>query len=340
MKNIFLILVSVVTVTFICQYKGDVWEEKLRLALYKLNNDSIPNYTKVLVDAKGIPYVRYKELNGIHPGDEYNPTVVSNYAIVYFKLVEEKTDSSAIRKFKNCINWLADNIACKDSFALYEFNWRQPFYDSVGAPWTSGMTSGRAIEAFTCAYKLDHKQEYLDYASALLRGYYQPINAGGFTYKEPNGWWYEEFADSNMHTPRVLDGHIYAVSGVRKFWLLTNNDSASYIVKQGINALKEHLPFYDIGNGWSYYDAYHKTSDKTYHILLTNLMKELWEMTNDPFFKTYYQKWSIPLNRPYLFRILIEKNRSGIILFCLMVCLLYGMLFLGLKLINKKLTIK
>lgn len=340
MKYIYIIIISIATAALICQYKGDVWEENLRQALYRLSNDSIPNYAKTIVDDKGIPYIRYKEVNGIHPGDEYNPTIVSNYAIDYFKLIEEKTDTSATRKFKNCINWLADNINYKDSFALYEFNWRQPFYDSVGVPWTSGMTSGRAIEAFICAYKSDHKQEYLDHASALLRGYYQPIYAGGFTYKESNGWWYEEFADSSMHTPRILDGHIYAVAGVNKLLELTNNDSAAFIVDQGIKALKKYLPYYDIGNGWSYYDAYHKTSDKAYHTLLTNQMKELWEMTNDPFFKTYYQNWSKPLNRPYIYRILKEKNRSGIMLFCVMVCLLFAVLFWGLKLIDKKLSIK
>lgn len=338
MKKIILIVIAAATAAFICQYKGDAWEEALRQALYKLGNDSIPNYAKTFVDDKGIPYVRYEKINGIHPGDEYNPTIVSSYAIDYFKLVEEKTDTTASRKFKNCISWLAANISFKDSFALYEFNWRQPFYDSVAAPWTSGMTSGRAIEAFTCAYRSVQKQEYLDYASALLRGYYQPINAGGFTYKEPTGWWYEEFADRNMHTPRILDGHIYALTGVHKFWLLTNNDSAAFIVNQGISALKNRLPFYDIGNGWSYYDAYHKTSDKTYHILLTNQMKELWEITNDPFFKTYHQNWSKPLNRPYIYRILKEKNRSGFLLFFLLSGFIFLILYLSKYFISKTKT--
>ena len=317
-KNGLLIILSLVTASLICQYKGDVWEENVRQVLYKLTNDSIPNYAKTIVDEKGIPYIRYEEIHGIHAGDEYNPTIVSNFAIDYFKLIEEKKDTSAVYKFNNCINWLEDNITNKDSFALYEFKWRQPFYDSVGAPWTSGMTSGRAIEAFTCAYKLNQKQEYKDYASALLRGFYQRVQAGGFTYKEPDGWWYEEFADSNMHTPRVLDGHIFALSGVYQFWLLTKKDSAEYIFKQGIKALKNHLPSYNIGNGWSYYDALHTVSDKKYHTLLTSQMKELWEITKDPVFQYYYQTWEKPLVKPYVYRIIKERNRSGILLLLLM----------------------
>ena len=335
LKNILLILLSLALAAIVCQYKGDVWEEKLRQTLYALKNDSIPNYAKIIVDEKGIPYVHYVAYNEIKAGDQYNATIVGNYAIDYYKLITEKNDSTVKDKFLNCVNWLADNMTYKEHYALFEFKWRQPFYDSVGAPWTSGMTSGRAIEAFTDAYKLYHSQKYIDQAMALLRGFYQPIQSGGFTYKEPAGWWYEEFADSNMHTPRVLDGHIFAVQGVHKFWLATKNDSAAFVVQQGILSLKNNLPGYDIGNGWSYYDGYHLISDKSYHILLTGMMKELGDATHDPFFYDYYKKWNAPLIKPYIYRIIKEKNRSGLVLYFLMSTFFFALLFFGMAFIAK-----
>ncbi len=295
--------------------------------MYKVTNDSIPNYAQTLVDEKGIPYVRYAAANGVQAADEYNPTIVSNYAIDYYPLIKTGKDSAAAAKFKNCINWLAANITYKDSFALFQFNWKQPFYDSVGAPWTSGMTSGRAIEAFTLAYQSEPKEAYLNLSKALLRGFYQPIQNGGFTYKEPAGWWYEEFADSNMHTPHILDGHIFAITGVYKFGQLTKNDTAQFIFVQGIKALKSKLPFYDIGNGWSYYDAYHKVSDKQYHTLLTGQMKQLGEITEDPFFINYYHKWNTPLTRPYIYRIIKERNRSGLLLVLIMSGIIFMLLY-------------
>ena len=333
LKNILLVLLSFALAAIVCQYKGDAWEEKVRTIFYAAINDSIPNYAKIIIDEKGIPYVHYVAYNEIKTGDQYNATVVGNYAIDYYKLITEKNDSAAKVKFLHCINWLADNISYKDHYALYEFKWRQPFYDSVGTPWTSGLTSGRAIEAFTAAYKLYHTQKYLDHATALLRGFYQPIQSGGFTYKEPAGWWYEEYADTSLHTPRILDGHIYALLGVHKFWLATKNDSAAYVVQQGILSLKNNLPDYDMGNGWSYYDAYKTKSDKKYHMLLTSLMKELWEITKDPMFDEYYHKWNAPLIKPYLYRIVKEKNRSGLVLYFLMGTFFFAVLFFGTSVI-------
>lgn len=327
-KNILLAVISLTWAAVICQFRGDDWEEKLRQSLYRLTNDSIPNYAKTLVDEKGIPYVHYAGNREINPGNQYNPTIVSNYAIDYYESLVKKKDPVTEERFIHCIHWLLGNIRIKGSYALYEFNWKQPFYDSVGVPWTSGMTSGRAIEAFTAAYALYGKLEYLDAANSLLRGFYQPIRSGGFTYKEPPGWWYEEFADSNMHTPRILDGHIYALTGVYKFWQLTKKDSAWFVVQQGITTLKHNLPAYDAGNGWSYYDAYHAVSDKTYHILLTGQMKQLWEMTKDPLFADYYHAWQKPLNKPYVYRIIKEKNRSGLILYFLVSSMLFAGLYL------------
>ncbi len=336
-KNILLGIIALILTAIVCQYKGDAWENKVRFAFYVLSNDSITNFAKIIIDEKGIPYVHYLDYNGVKGSYQYNPTIISNFAIDYYKLVEEKNDSAAKDKFLNCVNWLADNLTYKDGYALYEFNWQQPTYDSVGVPWTSGMTSGRAIEAFTAAYKLYHSQKYIDQATVLLRGFYQSIQTGSFTYKEPTGWWwYEEYADSNMHTPRVLDGHIYAFLGVHKFWELTKNDSAAYVVQQGINSLKNNLPEYDKGDGWSYYDRYQRITDKKYHMLLTGLMKELGDITKDKLFYEYYHKWNAPLIKPYIYRIIKEKNRSGFVLYLLLSTFFFVVLYTGSAIISKK----
>jgi hypothetical protein len=327
-KLILLIFISFAAAAIICNYKGDAWEETVRNGLYKISNDSVPNYNKEIVDDKGIPYVYYREQNGITAGNQYNATIVCNYAIDYYKKIITTNDTVSKARFLNCINWLSNNITYKDNYALYEFNWQQPWYLAVGVPFTSGMTSGRAIEAFTDAYKLYRSAKYLEYAKCLTRGFYVPIQSGGFTYKEASGWWYEEIADKNLHTPRILDGHIFAITGVHEYWLVTKDDSAAYIIQKGIQALKHELPGYDIGNGWSYYDVYHKVSDKKYHRLLTSQMKQVWEITNDNFFHQFYNKWNAPLTKPYVARILEERNRSGIILYVLLGTIIFVLLFI------------
>lgn len=335
-KIILFVSLSLALGAVVCEYKGDLWEQKLRTAIYRLRQDTIPSYAATFTDEKGIPFVLYAESKGIKEGKAYNSTVICNYAIDYYKLIRENKDPLAREKFGHCIEWLANNISCKDNYAWFEFNWQQPFYDSVGVPWTSGMTSGRAMEAFTDAYQLYHSQIYLDLATRLLRGFYIPIQSGGFNYKESGGWWYEEYAHTGMHTPRVLDGHIYAFMGVYKFWLVTRNDSAAQVLDQGIRALKSHLPGYDKGDGWSYYDAYHKVSDEKYHKLLTSMMKDIWDITKDPFFYEYYRKWDAPLRKPYVFRIFKEKNRSGLVLYFLLSMLMLILVFSVSGLVTKK----
>ncbi len=336
LKNLLIVLGSLALSAIICEFKGDAWEGSVRKGFYSVTHDTITTYGSIILDEKGIPYVYYPAMNGVAAGNEYNPTIICNYAIDYYQLAEEKNDSATKNKFGHCIEWLAKNISYKDGYAHYEFNWQQPFYDSVGVPWTSGMTSGRAIEAFTDAYKLTHAPEWLDHASALLRGFYYPIDSGGFTYREPGGWWYEEYAHRAMHTPRVLDGHIYAFMGVRTFWLLTKNDSAAKVVEEGIRALKDHLPGYDKGDGDIFYDAYHKVADQKYHELLTSMMKALWDITQDRIFYEYYHKWEAPLKKPYVYRIFKQRNRSGLVLYFLVSALVFLVLTGINRLIRKK----
>lgn len=327
-------VLSLIIAVAITQKKGEVWEEKIRSFLYKVKNDSVPNYAVEHVDEKGIPYVYYPQQNGITAGNQYNATIVANYAIDYYKNMDGE-DTAIQRKFWNCIDWLIKNISYKNDYALYQFNWQQPWYPEVKAPFTSGMTSGRAIEAFCYAFHQSKDSSYLQQARTLIKGFYLPIQEGGFTYKEPNGWWYEEIADAGLQTPRILDGHIYAIWGVRTYWLQTKEDSAAKVMNLGLNALKYHLPGYDAGNGKIYYDVSHKPADKKYRKILLSQMKQLYEATGDEAFLNYYNKWSAADKKPYVLKVIGERNISGIIL-VLLLTLFTSLVIIGfLRLITK-----
>lgn len=327
------LLLSFIFTFIICEWKGDQLEEYVRTTLYKVKHDSIPVYSKEFTDDKGIPYVMYYPLNGIEAGKQYNQTIVANYAIDYYKQFNEEQNADKREQFKNCVDWLSDTINHVNGFALYQFTWQQPWFDSVKTPYTSGMTSGRAIEAMSYAYQLFGDRNYLNKAFELLRGFYLPVDSGGFTFKEPNGWWYEELADTNLHTPRILDGHIFAITGVFELWKISKNDSAKTVFTKGLESLKYHLPEYQYGNNWSCYNKYKQPTDKKYHKILTAQMKQLWEITGDEFFFQYYKKWDKPLSRPFVLRVMYEFNRSGIIL----VITLWLFLFWMILLIHKRL---
>lgn len=322
----------------VCHYKGDAWEENVRTILYQINRDSVPSYATEKLDDKGIPFVYYAPQNGISAGTQYNATIVANYAILYYNQFSETLDSALLLKFYNCIEWLSENMHTEGNYALFRFNWQQPWYPAVKENFTSGMTSGRSIEAFMLAFALNKDSIYLDHANKLLRGFYVPIQQGGFTYKDSARWWYEEVADTNLNTPKIIDGHIFAIQGVQKLWLITKQDSAWMVIKNGLDALKHNLPNYDAGNGVIFYDADKEIADKKYQKILTTQMLQLYTSTGDPVFNDYYQKWSAPMQRTYVARIFNEMNRSGIVLYLLIAGIFFTILFIGYQVINSPFT--
>jgi len=329
-KYSFCLFFSVVIIGVISEFYGDDWEQQVRRDLYWLKRSKVPAFSEECIDSTGIPYVLYSPLNNITAGKQYNPTIVCNYALLYYEEMV-KGNQSYRQSFENCLGWLKKSISYHNNAAFYIFNWQQPWYDSVGIPFTSGMTSGLAIEVFTKGYQLRNDSLYLKLAKDLLRGFFIPIQLGGFSYQNKNGWWYEEIADTNMHTPFILDGHIFSLTGVHYYLAVTKDDSASAVFANGIAALKYLLPSYDKGDGWAYYDKYMKTADKHYQHVLSGQMKQLFNITEDSLFLNYHKKWNKPFSQPYIVRIAKEGNASGILLVCVLLLPFVGLTFILIR---------
>ncbi len=340
MKHLLILLVSIMVAGLLCQWAGSGWERKLRFALYDVFMDSFPDYAANKADVRGIPATYYPEQNGIAPGWRYNGTIVANYAIDYYEEMRQNNDTLLQQDFKHCLNWLDSAITEVNGHALYLFHWRQPWYPAVDSPFTSGMTSGRAIQAFTYGFLHTGDSAWLQKAARLVRGFNLEVKDGGFTYKEPTGWWYEEIADTGLQTPRILDGHIFSLTGLHAYNKVTKDTLAVRCFQHGLDALKAALPSYNRGDGYIYYDAAKKLADENYHPLLVSQMKQMFEITGDTVFNTYYKKWNAPLAKPYLYKVWRDGNKSGWLLLGLLTTglfVLFTVLFSVLK-IRLKLT--
>jgi hypothetical protein len=282
----------------------------------------------VQTDSEGVPVVEYVDSSGKSIAQHYLPTTVAIYALKYFEEWKENRSETATVKLFHCLNRLRDSITYRNNFALYEFHFPQTYYPSVSVPWSSGLSSGKAIEAFVRGYEWSGDENYLSDAEKLMRGFYLDIREGGFTYKGTDGWWYEEYADTNLKTPRVINGHIDALLGVYEFMKPTGSDSARQIFENGLQALRNNIHRYDAGNGWTYYDANGKISDKQYQRTMVDMMKRLYAATGDGLFLQYQRQWQEPFNRHYVCRIIEERNRSGVLLCVLIFCSVYSLLFL------------
>lgn len=327
-------------VFLLCNRYGDDWEEHVRDGLYAISGDSIPDFDVDKVDSLGVPFTYYPTQNGITPGNQYNATIVCNYALKYYDSLAQYPDPATRDRFFHCVSWLQQNMERNDDYALFLFRWQQPWYDSVKTPFTSGMTSGLAMQVFLKANRLQPDSALLRDAALLLRGFAIPVEAGGFTYKEPAGWWYEEIADTGRHTPRILDGHMFAMLGLHHYYRQTGSQQALRYFKEGERALKHYLPAYDAGHGEIRYDVYGKLADKKYKRIITGQLEQLFQISADSVYWQYFRQWRAPMEKPYVYRAIRDRNRSGLVLVALLwfatAAVVYAVTFAGVKVLRKK----
>lgn len=107
------------------------------------------------------------------------------------------------------------------------------------------------------------------------------------------GWWYELFAGNNNDAvvSRVLNGHMFTLLSLYKYYNYTHDEKAKYIFDQGIIALKDNLPRYDNEN-FSHYDILNTNPTFRYHYYHIKVLKQLYDITHEQIFLDYSKKWS------------------------------------------------
>lgn len=236
----------------------------------------------------GIPIVDYGYVHGIFIGKQFNPVTISHRAI-YYETEYQKGNESCKQLFLNNANYLVNNAISHGNYTLWQYNFPWPLY-KLPNPWISGMAQGEGIKVLTHAYNMTGDEKYLDAAQLTLNSFYIETKDGGVTYKDENGWWYEEYVTGTEVQPRVLNGMIYSLLGIYDYYELTGSQDAKFLFDQGIVSLKNNLYIYDAGNG-TFYDALGCKAPISYHTIHVNQMLQLYEITKDPFFREYYEKF-------------------------------------------------
>ena len=245
--------------------------------------------TEIIIDESGVPIVDYGYKDGIYIGKQRYAITISHRGLYYYdKIYENDTNQE---HFLNCANWLVNNSVSYDNYSVWETSFAWPNYN-LTAPWVSGMAQGLGIQVLLNAYELTGDQKYLDVARSSLNAFYVNVSDGGVTYKDKEGWWYEEYAmTNNTIEPRVLNGFMYALIGINEYYEQTKDERARYLFEMGINDLKCQLDYYDTGR-WTYYDHLNHEASGSYHQIHIELLNELYEITGDSYFKDYCEKWT------------------------------------------------
>ncbi|MDI9617166.1 MAG: D-glucuronyl C5-epimerase family protein [Methanothrix sp.] len=242
---------------------GELWMGKLQeKPLYPFTlRFSADQYVKssrlISLDDSGVPVTDYGSLHG-GAGKRYNPTFISNYALALYRDFLSTKDPSLLEAFNKQVHWLLEHKTQRQNrgieFWVWEFDFNNPTFEAK-APWVSALSQGRVLSVFLAAYDLTNDPHYLRAAEYTFRSFLVPASEGGVSTFENNVAWYEEVADYDAPSAKILNGHIAAVQGLWTFWKWTGREDVKRYLDIGIAAVKRDIATYDAGF-LSYYSQY------------------------------------------------------------------------------------
>jgi len=258
--------------------------------------------TTIQIDENGIPTVDYgfvspkgissdTEVEGwTFVGRQRNPLTISVQGLLYYDQYLKGNNSSKALLL-NCANWLIDNANERNDTLVWEYKYAWPTYN-ITSNFISGMSQSAAVRLLAIAHNLTGEERYIHAARKGLEAFYLEIDQGGVTYKDEDGWWYEEYAqpDSDME-PRVLNGHMAVLIDLNEYYNLTGDSKAKELFDLGLSDLKKNLRSYDTGN-WSRYDLEGNNAVEKYHQFHISQLDTLYSITGDAIIKTYRDSWS------------------------------------------------
>jgi hypothetical protein len=149
--------------------------------------------------------------------------------------------------------------------------WEYMFqFDGGLPPWTSGLSQGTALQAFSRGWSRLHTAAYLTFAQQAL-GVFQRPPPEGVRVSTPAGAEYAEYTYApSLH---ILNGFVQAVVGLYDYTQITQDPLGEQLFEAGDAEARAEVPHYDTG-GWSLYDQYEE-SDLNYHELLAEFLEHL-----------------------------------------------------------------
>ncbi|MGN0170891.1 MAG: D-glucuronyl C5-epimerase family protein [Lachnospiraceae bacterium] len=239
------------------------------------------------LDENGICYYDYgSNYGGL--GKYSNPTYVAAYAnALYCDYLDG--DTTKKEAFLAQVDYLMESATVEGEYAYWTYSFEIPSFECPTG-WYSAMTSGRILGVLARCHSLTGDNSYLDFAEKVFNKLCQSREEGGMTtYSNEKEAWLEADTYVGAASFKVLNGHIYGLSGLYDYALYTENEEARELVQKCFNALLHNIDAYDSGY-LSYYCEYMPSKLKAfaaphdYHTIHINQLLWCYKVTNESSF--------------------------------------------------------
>lgn len=178
-------------------------------------------------------------------------------------------------------------------FLLYRFP--KPYRKKpVAVPWTSAYASGAALIGLTYMAECIDMPEARTTAKEVLAGLANPIDPRQerpplwVSFVDERGFlWFEEKPLDQVEQPRILNGHIRALTGLYVYWVHTKDETALRLLRAGIKTIEEYAPAYRIPGEINAYDMMQPPVADYSPERTIGQQDILFKMTGDPAFAAY-----------------------------------------------------
>lgn len=264
----------------------------LALILFNFFYTDILHFNKIIVNSVGfsksitidnsnecIPYVQYGDQYLNSSRKQFNPLAAATKAIT--DLEKNNIDCSFV-----IADTLIQIAELNDWILPYNFEWN--LY-KIKKPWSSAMAQGRFIELLISLHQKTSNPKYLNVAEHVFRSMIRSIDQGGTLDINENGFWLEEFASQSGDKSYVLNGNMFAIISLIKYYKYVPNEKVLTVIDKAIHRLENEISVYD-NKGYSYYDRFQK-EPAYYHQIHYQLLRQIIEFKPSKTLRYYYDRW-------------------------------------------------
>lgn len=245
----------------------------------------------------------------------YNPAYVAWYGLMSLERWLRYEDSEALSAFHRQVAWLEAHAVRRDADATVwpvTVDWQEGA-SRLNAPWISAMVQGLVISTLVRAHRITGEPRLLEYCHRAIAVFDRTIEEGGVRTVDAGRVTYEEYPAFPLS--RVLDGYLFGLLGLYDLFAQTQDPRAGRLFAEGLEGLKNALPFWDYNGKWSWYGAHGYLCPPHYNKLNSALLTALGRLSGERTLTRYAEAWTPTrlnaLERAEVFLVfLFTKNRT------------------------------